>query len=155
MDLATFRTTGTRFELAAACDRLGIDLDFYKGSKTVAFWIYESDCYLEELADGSLYLLLYRDELTAPQAEKAMLEATLYFDHYVSECTDTADKSLAWLSDLLRDWCKHNGLELRSADEILADLDRLDPACMWLDWYLREWEDAERRAAGREFGNRA
>jgi hypothetical protein len=151
MDLATFRTTGQRVDLAAACDRLGIDLEFYAGSKTVAFWIYDGDCYVEELADGSAFLQIGRDEFTGTREE---LEATLYFEHWASECGEPEDKTLVALSTLLVEFAKWSGLPLHSADEMLAAT--ADPARqVWLQWFLRAWEDAEIRSAGREFGNRA
>lgn len=151
MNLATFRTTGQRVDLVTACDRLGIDLDYYTGSKTVAFWIYDGDCYLEELNDGTFFLQIYNDDQIGTKTD---LEARLYFEHYVFGCGEPEDKTLVALSDLLVEFAAWSGLPLQSADDMLADTDA--PARrVWLEWFLRAWEDAERRSAGREFGNRA
>lgn len=151
IDLSEFRLSARRVNLEPACEILGIDLEFYTGSQTAAFWLYADDCYLEELQDGTFFLQIGRDETIGTKED---LEAELYFEHYVSECVTGADQTIAFLTETLRAWATFRKLDLRSADEMLAECDQPKNR-YWLEWFLRAWEDAERRAYGREYGNRA
>lgn len=143
MNLTEFRNTATRHETAAACEILGVDLDYYAGSSTVAVWIYGEASYIDELESGEFHLIIARDEWIGSRAD---LEERLYFEHYVSECQSNDDKTLDKLTELLAAWCLWAKLALCSADEIRAELEGDDRRVYWLDWFIREWNEAEDRA---------
>jgi hypothetical protein len=155
MNLSEFRASAIRHATAAACEIIGVDPDYYADTSTAAVWLYAGDCYIEELESGEFHLLIGREEWVGKRGD---LEARLYFEHFVSECLEFGPLTLEKLIELLSAWSQWRGLKLASADEMLADLvesPTYNSDRTWLEWYLREWEDAERRDAGRHFGNRA
>lgn len=143
MNLTEFRNTATRHETAAACEILGVDLDYYAESSTVAVWIYDEACYIDESTSGEFCLTIGRDGWTGTREE---LEARLYFEHYVTEALPNEDKTLDKLTELFEAWGAWKGIELASADEMRAELGPDHPVAWWLDWFIREWEDAEARS---------
>lgn len=52
------------------------------------------------------------------------------------------DNMEKYLCELLRDWCKSNGYEFKSADELLNELIdcECDYAVEWLETYIKLWD---------------
>lgn len=160
MTLPEFLKTATRVSIPEACDAIGVDSDFWEGSKVTAIWLYADTLYVEEL-DSGFGLLLERDYWEGSQDE---LATRLYFEWYVSECSDPAEISTSDLTQLLECWSKWRGLEVASADEMLHAASVNPPelrdaktreSINWLQWFCNTWERVQLREDGKGFGGRA